>query len=1253
MAWQGAEFVGTDRFEILRRLGAGGMGVVYEAFDAMRGEPVALKTLHCYDPQALYRLKREFRVLADMRHPNLVRLGELLEANGTWFFTMELVRGTDFLSYVGGLGAVAMSESPTPITVDANGAKRLITTPARPRVRPLPSDVVGEEQAAVVMACDEGRLRSALQQLAIGLAALHSADKVHRDIKPQNILATPEGRVVLLDFGLVADTREGHHSTDLHAVGTVAYMAPEQAAARPVTPAADWYSVGVVLYEALTGCLPIDGRGLELLLEKQRCEPLPPRMRVPHVPADLDALCSDLLRIDPAARPAETEIMARLGIGETSRAAAPSSVAVPAQERTDLLVGREQEVEFLRTAFADAESDWVTAEVIGESGIGKSALMRHFATLLATENESTIALPGRCRERESVPYKAFDGAIDCLSHRLRCMPDAVAATFLPRRAALLSRVFPVLSRVGAIAQAPMPRDAPKDPHELRLLAFAALRELLARLADRHRVVLLIDDWQWADVDSRQLLRELSRPPDAPRLLIVLSAREAVTELVGEARRIVLRGLDTAAATRLTRALLERTGASTGDPAAAIVAETAGHPLYIQELVRRIALDDAEAAPSRLDDAIWRRVRELPEAARKVLEVASVAGTALPRETVAHAAGLSEPEVSRHQAVLREANLLRSADAMAGDSVEPYHDRVREAILGHLDPASRVRHHLQIALALERGLLSNALPELVLHHFEAAGDRERAGAYALQAADGAAQILAFDRAAELYGAALALAELTTQQRRAVLAARGQALLNAGRGASAAEDFLAAAEGADPEARLEYQRSAAAQFLFTGHLDKGLAVLAALAAEVGLALPPTPRRALLSLFWCRARLRWRGVRWQAGASRPVGREELTRLEVLRAVGQSLTIVDTVRAAAFAARHLLASLEIGDTAHIGTAIGSVAVHLGAQGGQHLVRARKLGSQLRSLATQSENPYLLAWEVSVDGVLTHFEGKFREASAKLAEAEFRLRTSTLGTTWELNTVRIFRGFALRYRGSLVELAQLANGWLQDAQLRGDRYLETMLRVRSIPLCELACGRSADARAVLGQVTWVAPTDMFHAQHWYALEAGIEIALYEGTAAKEFPTLIRQFEGMSRSLLSRVEHVRTMERWARAKLLLAATVAGGESDGMEVASRLARRLQREAAGYAVAIGQLISAAIADQEHRDDVAVTLLHDALTRFDRFEMDAAAAATRRRLGQLLGGSEGQTLVDCGDAMLRAEGVVDVERLTEVYAPGFRHR
>src|SRR5206468_2863374 len=135
----------------------------------------------------------------------------------------------------------------------------------------LPKLPLPDRAAAVTF--DERRLRHVMRQLFDGLAALHAMQKVHRDIKPSNVLVTSAARLVLIDFGLMLDPS---HSTELDAIGTPAYMAPEQAAAHEVGPAADLYAVGVMLYEALTGRKPIDGPPLQIAIDKQTHEPSAP-----------------------------------------------------------------------------------------------------------------------------------------------------------------------------------------------------------------------------------------------------------------------------------------------------------------------------------------------------------------------------------------------------------------------------------------------------------------------------------------------------------------------------------------------------------------------------------------------------------------------------------------------------------------------------------------------------------------------------------------------------------------------------------------------------------------------------------------------------------------------------------------------------------------------------------------------------------------------------------------------------------------
>ncbi len=237
-------------YRVVRYLGSGAMGIVYEALDDDLAERVAIKTLPYGDPRRLFRLKHEFRVLAGVRHDNLVRHDELAVEGRTWFFAMEFVDGVDLVR-------------------DLRAAPK--------------------------------RLRSALAQLVAGVQALHDAGVLHLDLKPTNIMVDRTGRVVILDFGL-ADFRDAAPSTGLDersgVAGTPGYIAPERLAGAAPQPASDWFAVGVILFEILAGRLPTGERR--------------PSTCSNEIPPDLDELCHELLAPDPSQRPGGAEVVRRL-----------------------------------------------------------------------------------------------------------------------------------------------------------------------------------------------------------------------------------------------------------------------------------------------------------------------------------------------------------------------------------------------------------------------------------------------------------------------------------------------------------------------------------------------------------------------------------------------------------------------------------------------------------------------------------------------------------------------------------------------------------------------------------------------------------------------------------------------------------------------------------------------------------------------------------------------------------------------------
>jgi serine/threonine protein kinase len=1197
------EMVQVDRFAIQRSLGVGGIGLVYEAIDCDSGAHVAIKTLRDVTPDGLYRLKREFRLLQGLEHPNVCQIYELFEHSGRWFIAMELVHGKSLLEYLRGM----------------DGAR-------------------------------EDQLRDAMAQLALALCAVHDAELVHRDLKPSNVLVAQDGRVVLL--GEVSANHTKYTQTGA-LMGTPMYMAPEQALAADAGATADWYSFGVILFEALTGRLPHDGEtALAVMLEKQRTDAPRASSFNPDVPADLDDLCADLLRIDPARRPSGASVLRRLGHGDRSRDSRPSLASVPSISGG--FVGRSSELAQLRSAFSQIRESPMTVLVEGPSGVGKTALVREFVDEVVAQE--ALVLSGRCYERESVPYKAFDTAIDGLARYLRRLPDIEVAALLPRHPDLLVRLFPVLGAVPAIAAAPSARTPVTDPHEQRNQAFAALRDMLHRLSSRRRLILTIDDWQWADPDSVVLARDLVLHRDAPPILLVLTARpsnepdsaarfDAVA--TPELRRISLESLALAPAIELAGQLRAAFAPSLQLDLAAIARETGGHPLYISELIRYAATkrNPEAAATVRLEEAIMARIAELPPEARAIIDVLAIAGEPIPLEIIRDALDEKMSILQRQSAALRIAHLVRSGHA--DGSLEPYHDRVREAVLDAMDAAARLAWHKRLASALEASPLARARPELLLWHLEAAGENARAAELASEAAHRAVSAGAFDQAASLFALALRGSHVDAQRARALRVEMGQALANAGRGAEAAEAFLDAARDAEPAIRLSCHRQAAEQLLSVGELDRGLEILRTLLGDVGVKMPRTQKSALASVVWSRAKLRLRGLRWKERRESQIAPETLLRLDVLKVASQSLALVDNIRAAAFNARWLLLALQIGESSRTAHALLTETVYQSSQGGRGVTRARALLDTVRKLGADStEDPRLRAFLLLSEGTVEYWTCRLGRADELIGQAEAVFREETTGTNLELKSARMFHAFTLRHRGAWARLRELRERYVADAERRGDRYVITSMN-RYCSALYLASDEPRRARSMVDNATWVLPTNAFHAQHWYELEARGEIALYEGTLAADLPALEPLFAGLDKSVLTRVTTVSALSLWLRGRLALHTPGADAQKLVEKSIAKLAKVDNPRAAVFASMLG----AGRAMQAGDTEIAVAKLRAAYTRADEIDLSLHAAAARRQLGLLLGGSEGADHLALAEKTMTDEGVASPDRFTRWFVPGTR--
>ena len=1255
------EFAGTDRFTLRRRLGAGGMGVVYEAHDREMDKIVALKTLTRAEAAHIYRFKREFRTLADVSHPNLVALYELTSEGRHWFFTMELVKGVTFIQHVRpptddwlpdtrdntlpGLRPRMLGEADSEADTEVFDSSHVSLESGEMRPPDDSSSLLASNNKL-----DVARLRSALRQLAEGVNCLHEKGKLHRDIKPSNVLVTEEGRVVLLDFGLVEDIEPELRETLL--AGTPDYMSPEQGAQMAISKASDWYSVGVILYQALTGRLPFRGRFFEVMLRKQTRDPIQPREINPEVPRDLNELCMRLLRRDAETRPTGREVLRKLGACNSGALAA----SFPRITADSAFIGRERLLAGLHDAFAATrEGETVTVYVHGNSGMGKSTLVRTFLDQLKEQKHKTIVLQGRCYERESVPYKALDGVVDSLSKHLASMRQGRAETLMPSNALALARVFPVMLQVDAVFNARLAKPETIDLFTLRRQAFGALRELLGRLARRQPLVIYIDDLQWADADSSFLLEDLLRPPDAPKLLLVASFRTEDVEAkpflkqflqqtgTDTCRELFVGPLPAGEARELTRSLFASVGVSSEPFIESIVHEAGGSPFLLEQLTHYGMMNErAATAGITLSTMLDERIRQLPPGSRQFLDTLAVARRPVNQDVAVSAAGLQSNAVEILDA-LRAAQFVRSGGTSYG--VEIYHDRIGETLASSLADDERRQIHRRLAQALEARGLDD--PEALYEDYLGAGEEDRAAVHAEAAARKAASTLAFDRAALYYRRAIDLRPEAANIV-ALKISLGDALANAGRPAEAAREFLDAAKTSGSQRSLELQQRAGAQLLTGGHIDEGLEVFRVVLETAGFKLANGPKRALISLALRRFWIRMRGLEFTERPVSNIPESELFRIDICWSVAAGLGVVDLIRGADFQSRHLLLALRSGEIYRVARAMAFEVTQTAARGGS-AERVNQLMERTEALAQRAGNPHATGLAIWARGLCAYLSGHWKKSAELCERAAEVLRDQCTGVSWELTIAQRFMLSSLMFLGEMVEVSRRVPQLLSAALEQGNLFAATDLRTRMNPIW-LAADDPDRARdeVIAALTTW--PRKGFHLQHYSSLVALAQIELYTGDFEVAWKHVEGQIRPLEKSMLLRIQGLRIEAMYLRARLALAS--AGGEQRErrLRIARDLADRIAREQMPWSNPLALVIQAGLARRRGNDARAAALVSQAIEGFEASDMKLYAAAARRRLGEIIGGDGGQDLINQSADWMGKQEIKNPVAVSNLMAPGF---
>ena len=490
-----SELIGqtVSHYQVVDKLGSGGMGVVYKAKDTRLSRNVALKFLPktvTLDSRAIERFTREARAASALNHPNIVTIYEIASADSLKFIAMELVEGRT--------------------------------------LRAMTAQNVSMES-----------LKEVGTQAARALAVAHATGIIHRDVKPENVVVRNDGYVKILDFGLArlmpdraGALEEATNANDTGPgviVGTARYMSPEQTQGETLSPATDVFSLGIVLYELATGRHPFDAESHQAVMRQiVSVMPIPPSRLNPEISSHVERLILEMLQKDCQLRPTAKEVETRLARShreEPSARAAGQDNLVAHYHLRHHTVGREEPLAALR----DELESVLTGQgklvcVAGEPGIGKTTLLDAFLREMKSDGRAYISARGTCSERLA-GVEAYLPILEVLESLTR----ADTGESIARTLRLLAPTWYVqivsLSTEDSSAERVLAdaRTASQERMKRELIAF------FEELCRTRPVVLFLEDVHWADLSTVDLLAYIGTKLESMRLLIVATYRP--TELL--------------------------------------------------------------------------------------------------------------------------------------------------------------------------------------------------------------------------------------------------------------------------------------------------------------------------------------------------------------------------------------------------------------------------------------------------------------------------------------------------------------------------------------------------------------------------------------------------------------------------------------------------------------------------------------------------------------------------------------------------
>ncbi len=790
MAEDAREALHDGRYAIIERLGEGGKGVVYEALDTVLDRVVAVKVLKAegLDDAVYARFQREAQAAARLTHANVVATYDMGQDDGRYFLVMEFVDGSS-------LRDLLESRSGGPLDL-----KTLLR---------------------------HGRA------ICGALEYAHAHGVLHRDLKPENIMIAKDGTAKLMDFGLALALDKPRLTATGTMVGTPTYMAPENALGKTSDARSDLYSLGVMLFEMATGQPPFSQEdNLKVIYSHIHDEPTRPSRLNADVTSGLEEVIMRLLSKDPARRYQSASDVARaLRQIEESLQNAPRAVPAPARGEAPTpprahtppprkalpLVGRESEMNALRAAVdATLRGEGGVMFLAGEAGIGKTRLgeeMAAYATLRGAR-----LLRGRCFQGQgTAPYEPW---IEMLRAFVREAPPQLLYKVCGPYTTDLAKLVPeLLEKVGPAQAVTL-----GHPDQERLRLFEAVKQLCLLLSQETPLVLFLDDLNWADPASLELLHYVARGAPETFFLILGAYRDLevtedhpLTQLLFDLNRerlLTQLSLQRLVPVDVGRMIEEILGEEGSDSFRDLVFQkTGGNPFFVEEVIRSLVEEGALfragerwdrrpiaeiRIPSSVRQAVRQRLSHLDARCNRVLSLAAVQGKEFDEEILKQVSGLRDEELlTALEDALRARLIEEKAEARGRSSLAFTDSQVRDVLYDSLSRIRRRQYHAKTARALEGRAKGKEAERVTLlaYHYVLADDVEKALDYSLRAGEAAFLVYAYEEAGRHLTTVLELLEEVKREpilRAEVLDRLGETAYYQGDADAAIEHWHGAAE-----------------------------------------------------------------------------------------------------------------------------------------------------------------------------------------------------------------------------------------------------------------------------------------------------------------------------------------------------------------------------------------------------------------------------------------------------------------------------